>query len=265
MAKKAAKAKQVTSETKYNGEGRFAAVTIRAVAGRSGWICNNPRCQSLTIGAADEGSELATKVGEAAHIKGEKNGAARWDDLPASKIAAASNAIWLCPSCHTMVDKNDGGDFTVEQLTAWKEDHERMIQKLMLSHRSPLRVLRAATKDGDLALEAVQKLSGKGSMFMEMGYEVGRHVLGSIEELREFLEELPKRISSDENLKARFENLHGYFREYMNYTSKHRHWAPAQVIILRTHVGIFLQAMEDEYGCEVKGDIRQIMPKDDAS
>jgi hypothetical protein len=162
-----------------------------------------------------------------------------------------------------MIDKNEGGEFTVEVLTAWKEDHEKMVIKLMLSHRSPLRTLRAATKDGDRACEAVRKLSSKGSMFMEMEYEAGQMVLDSIEELRTYFEGLPARVSNDDSLKARFENLHHYFREYMNYTSNIQHWSPQQVVILRTHVGIFLQAMEDEYGCEVKGDIRRIMPKRD--
>lgn len=159
-----------------------------------------------------------------------------------------------------MIDKNGGGTFTVEVLTAWKEDHEQIIVKLMLAHRSPLRTLRAATIDGDLACEAVRKLSSKGAMFKEMEYEAGPMVLDSIKELRAYFESLPARVSNDDSLKGRFENLHNYFREYMNYTSNIQHWAPQQLLILRTHVGIFLQAMEDEYGCEVNGDIRSLMP-----
>jgi len=260
MAKKSATTTQVTSVNKAKGTGKFGANIIRAVAGRSGWICNNPSCRTLTIGAAEKGTELATKVGEAAHIKGEKKTAARWENIDVKDIRHPSNAIWLCPSCHTMIDKNGGGEFTVEVLTAWKEDHEQMIVKLMLAHRSPLRTLRAATADGDLARNAVTKLSSKGAMFMDLDYEAGPAVLSSIEELRRYFEDLPAKVSADDSLKARFENLHGYFREYMNYTSQVQHWAPEHLLILRIHVGIFLQAMEDEYGCEVKGEIRRTMP-----
>lgn len=261
MSIQSAKISLITSEKKAKGPGKFSAKTIRDVAGRSGWICNNPTCRTLTIGAADSGTELATKVGEAAHIKGEKDGAARWEDIDVKLISHQDNAIWLCPSCHTMIDKNDGGMFRVEVLTAWKKDHELMITKLMLAHRSPLRALRAATVDGDLANEAVIKLSGKGAMFREMILEAGPMVLASITELRDYFESLPMKVSSDTALRARFENLHFRFVEYMNYTSKEMGWAPAQLMILRTHVGIFLQAMEDEYGCKVKGEVRNIMPK----
>jgi hypothetical protein len=148
MAKQPKKPRQVTSEKKDKGAGKFGPATVRALAGRSGWICNNPKCQSLTLGAADEGSELVTKVGEGAHIKGEKEGAARWEDIPVEEISSIENGIWLCPRCHTLIDKNDGGYFTVELLKEWKRVHEKMIVNLMLSPRSPLAHLRSVTQDG---------------------------------------------------------------------------------------------------------------------
>ena len=260
VAKKSTKPKQVTSEKKDKGDGKFGAATIRELAGRAGWICSNPRCQSLTIGAADEGSDLATKVGEGAHIKGEKDGAARWEDNPDDDRGHIDNGIWLCPRCHTLIDKNDGGHFTVHLLHEWKRVHEKMIVNLMLSPRSPLAHLRSHTQDGKLAQEVVDKLSGKGSMFVEMAYEAPPYVEGAITQLRDYLEESAGKVTHDELLKARLQDLYDRFRKYMNDTSAHPTWRPDELRTLRRHVGIFLQMMEEEHQCKVRGDIRRVMP-----
>lgn len=259
VAKKPTKPKQVTSEKKDKGDGKFGAATIRELAGRAGWICSNPSCQSLTIGAADEGSDLATKVGEGAHIKGEKDGAARWEDNPNDDRGHIDNGIWLCPRCHTLIDKNDGGHFTVDLLHEWKRVHEKMIVNLMLSPRSPLAHLRSFTDDGKIAQEVVDKLAGKGSMFVEMAYEGPAHVESSITELRDFTEASAGRVTHDALLKARIQDLFDRFRRYMNETSAHPGWRPDQLRILRGHVGIFLQVMEEDYKCNVRGEIRRIM------
>lgn len=48
------------------------------LAYRSAYICNNPECNTLTVGAELNDPALKLKIGEAAHIIGEKPGAARY-------------------------------------------------------------------------------------------------------------------------------------------------------------------------------------------
>ena len=41
--------------------------------------------------------------------------------------ANISNGIFLCSTCASLVDKNNGADFSVAQLKAWKTEHEQWI------------------------------------------------------------------------------------------------------------------------------------------
>lgn len=95
------------------------------LAYRSAYICNNPVCNTLTVGAALNDSSLKLKLGEAAHIIGEKPKAARYENIGQEKLLSIENGIWPCANCHTMIDKIDGIEFKKEELYDWKEKHEK--------------------------------------------------------------------------------------------------------------------------------------------
>lgn len=56
----------------------FKSKIAEMIAYRAAYICSNPCCNTLTIGPSHEDTNLKNKKGEAAHIYGEKNGAARY-------------------------------------------------------------------------------------------------------------------------------------------------------------------------------------------
>lgn len=61
---------------------------------------------------------------EAAHIKGEKPGSARYDpEYPEEKLNSLENLICLCPRCHKKIDKNPE-KYPVELLLQMKKEHE---------------------------------------------------------------------------------------------------------------------------------------------
>lgn len=63
--------------------------------------------------------------GEAAHIRGENPGSARYDPTyPENKVNSLENLILLCSDCHTTIDKNPE-KYTVEILLEMKKEHER--------------------------------------------------------------------------------------------------------------------------------------------
>jgi hypothetical protein len=70
----------------------------------SGGVCGFPDC-----GVELAGNPGADKVlGEEAHIKGEKLGAARYDPAQCDEERDGyDNRILLCPTHHTMVDSNE--------------------------------------------------------------------------------------------------------------------------------------------------------------
>lgn len=62
--------------------------------------------------------------------------------MTSAQRADAANAIFLCTSCATMIDRNGGADFPVTVLQGWKEEHEAWV-RAHLNRRadSPLSVV----------------------------------------------------------------------------------------------------------------------------
>ncbi len=73
------------------------------LAHRSGGIC--ALCGAELTEASTDGLSTAV-IGEAAHIFGEKPGAARYDaNMTDEQRNDYPNLIYLCPTCHTTIDK----------------------------------------------------------------------------------------------------------------------------------------------------------------
>ena len=88
---------------------------------RAGIRCSNPNCRRLTDAFNPELNQMVT-IGEAAHIRDSKNRNRHVNGYQANKI---ENGIWLCSSCHTLIDKGNNKDiYTIELLTKWKKDAE---------------------------------------------------------------------------------------------------------------------------------------------
>lgn len=66
-----------------------------------------------------------SNIGEMAHICGEKPGAARYEDgkdLTDDERQSYDNLIFVCPTCHTIID-NDEKTYTVAKLKELKAEH----------------------------------------------------------------------------------------------------------------------------------------------
>lgn len=100
--------------------------------GKSGGRCAHCR-RTLTHPGQRGGRE--TVLGEEAHIIGERPGAARYRQLPASERDAYDNRILLCPNDHVLVD-GQPEHWTVEKLRALKDAHERMMTARTADARS---------------------------------------------------------------------------------------------------------------------------------
>jgi len=63
-----------------------------------------------------------------AHIEGEKPGAARYNaNMPYEERNNYQNFILLCPTHHTIIDK-DENQYTVEKLRQLKKEHEKWVE-----------------------------------------------------------------------------------------------------------------------------------------
>ncbi|GAB5519002.1 MAG: hypothetical protein RhofKO_12530 [Rhodothermales bacterium] len=214
----------------------FSKPTSDILAFRSGLICNNPECSTLTVGPSDAQGDLKLKLGEAAHISGARPTSARYDaSLTDDKRASVDNGIWLCANCHSMIDKNQGADFTEAELRKWQETHESVISSLLRTHRSPFPILRRFTQ------------------------EVPAHVTVSVEQLRRDLINLNRMVKLDTILKALIKDLAGYCRDFMNHSGRYNEHAPDELNTLRNRVGVALGKLQRDYGCTIRGPIIQII------
>src|SRR5712664_1752394 len=136
----------------------FSATTCQQLMFRASLICTNPSCGTITLGPMDATGRLATKLGEAAHIRAARPGPRFDQNMTDDERADPENGIWLCANCHTLIDKNNGDDFPVETLLEWKHKHEGVLRSLLLSHRSVLPVLRKFTEEGQIAQDVVDTL-----------------------------------------------------------------------------------------------------------
>jgi hypothetical protein len=70
-----------------------------------------------------------TYVAEAAHIRGEKLGAARYDSsMTDEERDNVRNLMYLCTDHHTIIDKVEA-DWPTSVLQGLKEDHERLVRQ----------------------------------------------------------------------------------------------------------------------------------------
>jgi len=106
----------------------FSKATTEILAKRVGYLCSNPNCRQLTIGA-NEKQEKSTSIGIAAHITAASIGGPRYDEnLTTDQRTHIDNGIWLCSNCATLIDK-DVDKYKKELLIEWKTEAENETRK----------------------------------------------------------------------------------------------------------------------------------------
>ncbi|MET7538247.1 HNH endonuclease signature motif containing protein [Streptomyces sp. NPDC005507] len=109
------------------------ALNRKLLWGRAGNRCAFPECsQTLTEDLGTEDSEVLATVGvvmgEEAHIRSARPGGPRHDgEYDEGKLDSYRNLLLLCPTHHTLIDKNSGAGFSVAKLEEIKASHERLV------------------------------------------------------------------------------------------------------------------------------------------
>ncbi len=105
----------------------FNGHTPFIIARNAAYICSNPDCYRLTDATPYDG-EKSHKFGEAAHIHAASSEGPRFDkNLTPDQIRDSSNGIWLCKTCHVMVDQQPQ-IYTAITLREWKADLTQILQ-----------------------------------------------------------------------------------------------------------------------------------------
>lgn len=115
----------------------FSTKDISTLALRVSHLCSNPGCRRTTSGPNYD-PHKATIVGEAAHITAASPGGPRFDpSLTQSERGGIGNAIWLCPDCATLIDK-DWHRFPTQLLNEWKLQAEAYADMRLISGPPPV-------------------------------------------------------------------------------------------------------------------------------
>ncbi len=100
-------------------------LTKIVLAHRSGNRCAFKDCKKLLSSGVNEPNP--TILGQAAHIYGEKEKAARYKkNMPDIERNSIDNLIYLCPNCHTKIDKQED-NYPAEILLKLKKTHEEWV------------------------------------------------------------------------------------------------------------------------------------------
>lgn len=106
----------------------ISADVTRVLIAKSGGYCQNPQCNTYLLPFLADGT--VTNIQELAHIIAQSpHGPRGKASLPISDRDHYENLILLCPTCHTVVDKNPG-QYPETLLRDWKAAHEQRIQSL---------------------------------------------------------------------------------------------------------------------------------------
>lgn len=98
----------------------FSPAVKMTLAGRVGWRCSFPGCPQTTAGPASESPDKWIKNGIAAHITAAAPGGARYDaSMSPEERSDISNAIWLCPTHGSLIDKEQTG-YKTDEIKSWK-------------------------------------------------------------------------------------------------------------------------------------------------
>jgi hypothetical protein len=106
----------------------FPTGIIDTLRKRAAFICSNPNCRNMTIAASEASTEKVQYIGVAAHITSAAAGGPRYDtSLTPAERQGVQNGIYLCNNCATLVDKNNGIDYSVALLKELKATHEKWV------------------------------------------------------------------------------------------------------------------------------------------
>jgi hypothetical protein len=99
----------------------------------SGGFCAKPDCHAELFPFFENGA--ITNIEELAHIIGQKKNGPRGDNsMPLDERDEFENIVLLCPTCHTIIDKNPDL-FPETTIIKWKANHESSIRKLFVGQK----------------------------------------------------------------------------------------------------------------------------------
>ena len=217
----------------------------------------------MTIGPDATNQNISTKAGVAAHICAAGPGGARYDmsQTPAQRTSI-TNAIWLCGTCSMLIDKNKGLDYPVDHLKKWKNDHEKLIKECLEGNKRIIFQFQKLTDQSSTCRQIIKFLEQRGTLFMDLKYEIPYHVFDSVKEIRIYLTQMQSQIIPGSPLEVMVDSVNHACRHFMNTTNSSMTMTEMAYSLgaMRKFIGINLLDMSKVYGVTISGQLAQTLP-----
>lgn len=113
---------------KTENRDNFTPATISILKQRAAFICSNPNCKCLTIAPSKSDDEKVEFNGVAAHVCSAAPGGPRYkEEMTPEERSGINNGVFLCANCSVLIDKNNGIDYSENELRKWKVEHENWV------------------------------------------------------------------------------------------------------------------------------------------
>ncbi len=176
--------------------------------------------------------------------------------------AGISNAIWLCATCSTLIDKNNGMDYPADHLRRWKRDHEELIKTCLEGQKRVIFQFFNAPTDQSEANHLLTFIQQRGVLFVPLHDESLPHVFESIKEIRTFLTQLQANLDKDSPLAVIVDSINHACRYFMNTTSVKAGYEEVLFGLgaLRKLIGLNIGDLARIYGLTISGPLRDAIP-----
>ncbi|MDQ0144711.1 hypothetical protein [Pseudarthrobacter niigatensis] len=186
----ATKCKATSDDGKQNG--RFTDDVKADVAARSAYFCNNPQCNRLLRAPLDQNAAGPLKLGQVAHIYGNRHGSERHQchEDPSSR-ANPDNAIFLCAACHDMIDKrgahSGASGFSALEILSWRDTHYALVQEALTGSYDLFSLVRRQSQAAADARALLTDMNNRRVFFDPPHDEDWSQVVQSLGEFRSLL------------------------------------------------------------------------------
>lgn len=241
---------------------------------RAAHFCSNPRCLRLTAGPRS-GVLRGLATGHAAHICAASPGGPRYDpDQSEAERSSATNGIWLCRECGDMVDKDDGG-FSVEQLRAWKHNHESMIAEVRQQGWSrSIELLRSGQMAPGVARHIIALMEDRRAFWAQFDAEFPDRVRMSLDRLRYELTRLRHDcapgspldviiVALAQTIRRFFDAVEQFDLTTLKCDGDDPNWLAFESALqtLRKSIGLQIKELADSYSIPLQGEFAAYVPQ----
>ncbi|MDJ0354392.1 hypothetical protein [Pseudarthrobacter sp. PH31-O2] len=178
-------------------DGRFTDDVKGDAAAHSAYFCNNPQCNRLLRAPLDQNAAGPLKLGQVAHIYGNRHGSERHQchEDPSSR-ANPDNAIFLCAACHDMIDKRGAhsgtSGFGAPEILSWRDTHHALVQEALTGSYNLFSLVRRQSQTAAAARTLLTDMNNRRVFFDPPHDEDWSHVVQSLSRFRTLLNDILK-------------------------------------------------------------------------